>query len=512
MHPVLPLLRKEFASFTRHRSAIVITFLVPVILIYLFGFVFGLNKKESGPTGIPLVVINQSAAPEAKVLVDALRAEKTFQVITENAYAKGGARPATEEDARAWLRDNHQRFVVILPPDFSSDERLGLRLIYLNNPRNEIESMTVNGMLQKTVFYNLRDLLSKSLMRRARSYLGQDGFERYNRRMSEVVSDSFGGDKEDIYKRFSSGDYLQLDTVGGTSGTAAPSGTAKPAAPAADPTLRRLDAPSAPAAGTTGAAVTSTTSPASAAAASGAGTPAAAASTAATEAEKQKATDDLFARIIKIETEQVAGKQVKNPNAARLIGGYAIMFLLFAVSGFSTSFFEEKRSGIFQRLLSGRARRHHILWAKFLFCMALGLGQLASMFLFGHFIYNLQLFDHLLPLMVMSLCASATCASFGMLIASLTNNAQAASGLATLLILTMSAIGGAWFPISFMPAFIQGFAKLTVVYWSVEGFTNILWADYGIVRSLPCIGVLLLMALVTQLVAIWRFRKSDMFE
>ena len=518
MHPVIPLLRKEIAGFTRHRSAIIITFLVPVILITLFGFVFGLNKKDSGPSGIPIVVVNQSTEPSATILVEALRAEKTFKVITENKDAQGGPRPVSEEDARYWLHENYQRFVIIIPKDFTSDDRLGLRLVFLNNPRNEIESMTVNGMLQKTLFSNIRELLSKSLMNRARSFMGAEKFENYNRRMSEVLSDSFGGNKEDIYQRFNKGEYF--DVGAGTAGTtAAPVST-----PPIDPTLRRLDTPAAPVAS----AVQSTASTSTKPLASGASTPATTSLSnpppptsptagmpgmpASTVEEKKASTEDMFSKIIKIDTEQVAGKQVKNPNASRLVGGYAIMFLLFAVSGFSTSFFEEKHSGIFQRLLAGRARRHHILWAKFLFCMILGMGQLACLFLFGHFLYNLQLFDHLLPLFVMSVCASAACASFGMLIASIANNPQAASGMATMLIITMSAIGGAWFPVSFMPEFIQNLAKLTVVYWSVEGFTNILWADYGVLRCLPYIGALLVMTLLAQSFALWRFRKSNMFE
>jgi len=33
----------------------------------------------------------------------------------------------------------------------------------------------------------------------------------------------------------------------------------------------------------------------------------------------------MFSQIVKIDSEQVAGKELKNPMAARLVGGYAIM-------------------------------------------------------------------------------------------------------------------------------------------------------------------------------------------
>ena len=61
---------------------------------------------------------------------------------------------------------------------------------------------------------------------------------------------------------------------------------------------------------------------------------------------------DLFSKIVKIETEQIVGKNVKSPAATRVVGGWAIMFLMFALNGAATSLFEERKAGIFHRLLA----------------------------------------------------------------------------------------------------------------------------------------------------------------
>jgi len=482
MHPILILLRKDIRNFLRYRSSLVITFLVPIILIWLFGFVFGINKKDTGPNGIPVAVVNLSSDPSAAVLIKALQEEKTFFIITET-VEKGGAKHAiTEAEARTALHDNDYRFAVILPADFTSDERIGLRVQFLQNPRNDIETQVVTGMLQKTLFTKVPDILGKSLQRRAAKYLGPDRLSSFNHRMADNIADSFGGDRQQIYQRFSEGSILpQIEDVSTTT-------------PASDPTLRRLDKDAPP--------------PASTAAANSS-----AEKTTATESTpKKSAAEDLLGRIMKLETEQVSGKQVKNPMAARLIGGYAIMFLLFAVSGFSTSFFEERRTGIFQRVLATSTTRAHIIFSKFLFCVVLGMFQIGVLLVFGNALYHIDLLRHIVPLFFVMLSASAACASFGMLIAAVSATPHAASSLATLLVLIMSSIGGAWFPVTFMPAFIQKISKLTMVYWSVEGITNILWADYGVIQSLPGIGVLLLIACICQGLAIWRFRKGNMFE
>ena len=68
-----------FFRLFRNRAALVLTFLVPISLIYIFGQVFGLNRKDTGPSGISLGVVNASDNPAAKKLVAALKAEPAFR-------------------------------------------------------------------------------------------------------------------------------------------------------------------------------------------------------------------------------------------------------------------------------------------------------------------------------------------------------------------------------------------------------------------------------------------------
>jgi ABC-2 type transport system permease protein len=98
------------------------------------------------------------------------------------------------------------------------------------------------------------------------------------------------------------------------------------------------------------------------------------------------------------------------------------------------------------------------------------------------------------------------------LISAFSSNPTAASGLATFLILTMSAIGGAWFPTSFMPEFIQSLSKLTLVYWSMEGFLAVLWAHQPLTEILPTLGILLGIAAGINAISIWRFNTGQLFE
>ena len=449
MRPTLTLLRKNLLMFWRSRAGVVITFLVPIILIYLFGHVFGLYRRETGPSGISIGVVNLSAEPAAQRLVEALQAERSFQVITTTRASDNSIHPLTEAEARAALHDNDYRYALTLPADLIRENGFGLRLVFLTNPRNEIEAQTVNGLLQKTIFTHVPELLGQSLQQSARRTIGAGRLEAFNRGLARNIAQNFGGDEAALERRIGAGELF-------------PSGS-----------------------GNSG--ETDST------------------------ADDGDSSADFLGRLIAIETEQVAGRDVKNPMAARVVGGYAIMFLLFAVSASASAFFEEKNSGVFQRLLASPVRPAHILWARFLFGMILGLAQILVLFVAGDLLYGLELWSHLGGLLAVALASAAACSAFGLFVTALAPNEAAANPISTLLVLTMSAIGGAWFPVSFMPETIQSAAKFTLVYWSVEGFTDVLWAGRSLLEILPKAGVLLAMAALVMTFSVWRFQRSKFF-
>ena len=469
MSAILTLVRKDIANFRRNRAAVVVTFLVPILLIYIFGWVFGLNQKDTGPTGIRLAVVNASSNPAAQKLVDALKADPAFHVITTTENPDKSQRPLTEEDLRPQIHDGAYRFAVVIPADVVSPDRIGLHLKILSDPRNDIEAQMVTGLLQKTLFSSVPELLGQSLQARAKQFLGDRRFDQFNRGIATAVATAYGGDPARIQRSIESG-HFGLDRA------------TAPAQPA-DPTLRHLDA--APATPAPGAPVPAKTT--------------------------ASAARDFFSRIIKIDSEQVTGKNVKSPAATRLIGGWAIMFLLFAVSGGSAAFFDEANTGVFQRILSAPVTRAQLLWSRFLYGVLLGLVQLITIFIMGRFMYGIDVFGHLGNLIAVSIFAAAACSSFGMLIAALAPNATAASGLATLVVMVMSATGGAWFPMSFMPEFMQTIGKFTLVYWSMEGFLQVLWAERTFVQLLPILGILAGITLAVMTVAIWRLNKKAIF-
>lgn len=223
-------------------------------------------------------------------------------------------------------------------------------------------------------------------------------------------------------------------------------------------------------------------------------------------------SSNFLNNIVRIEEEQLVGQDLKNPWATRSVGGWAMTFLLFTLTASSSSLFDDRKSGVMLRLLTSPVSRVQILWNKYLFNMSLGVFQLLFMFVAGWLLFDVDIFTNFFNLLLIIIAASMSCTAFGMLLAAFSQTRQQAQGLGTFLILTMSAVGGAWFPTSFMPPTIQFFSKLTIVYWSMDGFLEVLWRGVGLYSILPNLGILLGFSVAVSLVSVRRFQRGDIFS
>jgi ABC-2 type transport system permease protein len=306
----------------------------------------------------------------------------------------------------------------------------------------------VNGILQKTIFTNAPQLLGQSLVQRGTASVGAERMDAFNRTLADSIAHTFGGDADSILKDIAKGDFGFSNAGSAT--------TQKNGATGANP--------------------------------------------------------DFLSQIVRIETEQVAGKDVKSPAATRIVSGFAIQFLLFALSSSAAALFYERDRGIFQRILAGPVSRAQILWSKFLYGTTLGLLQLVVLFIGGRILYGIDIENHIGFLVLVSIAVAACCTAFGMLLASIATTMEAASGLATFVILLMCSVGGAWFPVSLMPEVIQTLSKLTVVFWAMEGFDQVLWLDATFMELAPTLAILATSTIVVMAFSVWRFNRSNLFE
>lgn len=454
MRPTLTLLGKEFALFLKDKAAIFLTFLVPFFVIYIVGNIFSdMGNGDSGGLNatIKIAAYNASGDPAGDRLLEGLDAEEGLDLIRSDPSQSDAKVPFTRESIRQGIVDNHYNFALIVPENYLKEGEIGLRLEFISNPKNAIEAQIVNGLIQKAVFTKMPQLLAGQLDQLQREQLGEETYDQFLDGVAALVDLSF--------------DDLAYDEIRSRM------------------SLQGLvDSLSEPAAGD------------------------------AEGTEGEDTASAFLEGLVTLEEDQVYGKDLENPYLTRMIGGYAIMFLLFATTGSASSLFEERNEGLFLRLLSMPVTRLHILWSKYIFNTLLGIAQALVLFIASSFLFDVDVFSNFASLFVVSVFAAAAATSFGMALASISRTPQQANGFGTLLIISMSAMGGAWFPLAWMPEPMQVIGKFTVVYWGVEGYLGALWEKASILQLAPTLGVLLAIAVGLNLLSSWRFRTGDLFR
>jgi ABC-2 type transport system permease protein len=201
---------------------------------------------------------------------------------------------------------------------------------------------------------------------------------------------------------------------------------------------------------------------------------------------------------IGVETVDIMGS---NARRGQMISFYAagigVMFLLFSMVGAAGgALLEEVEAGTLERVLSTRAGMGGVLLGKWIFLAMMGSIQLFVMFLWGFAVFNLPLFDHLGGFAVMTLCTASAAAGLGLVLATIAKTRAQLSGFSTILILTMSALGGSMFPRFLMSETMQKFGLLTFNGWALDGYLKVFWYQASILELWPQVLVLASLAIV----------------
>jgi ABC-2 type transport system permease protein len=166
--------------------------------------------------------------------------------------------------------------------------------------------------------------------------------------------------------------------------------------------------------------------------------------------------------------------------------GIGVMFLLFSCVGAAGgALLEEAESGTLERLLSTHVGMTGLLAGKWLFLALMGCAQLAVMFLWGRVAFGLPLFSHVPGFVVMTVATASAAAALGMLLAAVARTRAQLSGFSTILILTMSALGGSMFARFLMSETMQQVGLITFNAWALDGYLKVFWRDAAVWELWP---------------------------
>jgi ABC-2 type transport system permease protein len=181
--------------------------------------------------------------------------------------------------------------------------------------------------------------------------------------------------------------------------------------------------------------------------------------------------------------------------------GIGVMFLLFSCAGAGGTLLDEEESGTLGRLIGSRAGMRGVLAGKWIWLTLVGIAQLTVMFVWGSLVFKLPLAGHLTGFFVMTAFTAAAAAAFGLVLATLCRSRQQLSGVSTIVILTMSSLGGSMFPRFLMSETMQRIGLVTFNAWALDGYLKVFWREAPVTALWPQVGVLSSLTVIFLLAA-----------
>ncbi len=204
-----------------------------------------------------------------------------------------------------------------------------------------------------------------------------------------------------------------------------------------------------------------------------------------------------------------SGDNVVYNGYAHSFAGMGIQFLLFSSIDLGIGILLERQRGLWRRLRSAPLSRFTLLAAKALSGAIIALMTLAVAFGFAIVVFKVSIAGSVAGFALVAVSCALMASSFGLLIASLGHTPGASRGMASLAVLMMVMLGGAWVPTFVFPRWLQSFTLVVPARWAVDGFDAMTWRGLGFASAIGPAVVLLGFAVLFSSVALARFRWEE---
>lgn len=200
--------------------------------------------------------------------------------------------------------------------------------------------------------------------------------------------------------------------------------------------------------------------------------------------------DNIMGKMGNLTITSLARKESVNWALIQSFAGTAVMMLLFSVTAIGSSLLSEREDGTLKRLMYSPVSPIHIMFGKILFALVISVIQLSVMVVFTWLVLGMDIGYNVFYLLMVIVATAFACSGFGIFIAAISTSRKQAESMATIVILLMSAIGGSMIPLFFMPAFMQKIAVISLNYWAIQSFFDVLGREVSFLQIITKVGVL----------------------
>jgi ABC-2 type transport system permease protein len=186
--------------------------------------------------------------------------------------------------------------------------------------------------------------------------------------------------------------------------------------------------------------------------------------------------------------------------------GMMVIFTLFTSLAGGSSLLLERERGTLRRLMVMPMGKSTILAGKLVGVFLVAVIQILILITAGALLFDVDWGHSPWALLVMVLAFAFTSTCLGMLMAALVRTYAQLDALSMLIVLPLSGLGGAMWPIEIVPEFMQKLALTLPTGWAMRGFHDIVTRGLGVGDVLEEAGVLMAVGLLFLIVGVWRFR------
>jgi ABC-2 type transport system permease protein len=226
-------------------------------------------------------------------------------------------------------------------------------------------------------------------------------------------------------------------------------------------------------------------------------------------AGKAGGNEELFYQGFNIYRDGIFGTQslsIDNGNEKTIIRaqlGFLVMGMLFMNSFGAMIMLEDKQTKVYYRILSGPVKVSDYMLQCLGSFFTLAVLQILLLFLFMAGLLKVDFGPDILSLFAVSLIFSLCCVSLGVLINTVSKDMRQSGVISSLVLTPICMLGGAWWPMEFMPEILRKVGLFVPVTWVMRAYEKLLYGR-GIEAIAGEIGVMLVFSVLFLLFASWR--------
>jgi ABC-2 type transport system permease protein len=210
---------------------------------------------------------------------------------------------------------------------------------------------------------------------------------------------------------------------------------------------------------------------------------------------------------------QIMGAQLLENGFKLSTPSMVAMFVMISILGMTQSLAEERMIGVLRRVGMMPVSKAQLLGGKLLATYLMGVLQFAVLLTFGEWL-GVDFGSAPLATILVAMAYVLAVTAMALALAALARTPNQASAMATSTCVILIPLGGGWWPLVFVPAWMQTLGHLSPVAWCLDALNALVFYQGTLADVLQPVGVLLLLAVAFFVFGVWKLdyqpsRDSD---